>query len=62
MRKSGGKLIRLVLPLIIQALNVSTFLGLLQPLRILAATMVAFFVLLFLLDSRQDERAPSLSR
>jgi len=51
MRKTGGKVIRFVLPLIIQALNASVFLELPRAARILAATMVAMFVLLFLIDS-----------
>ena len=50
---SGGKLIRFVLPLIIQALNASVFLELPRPARILAASMVAMFVLLFLIEARE---------
>jgi hypothetical protein len=57
MRKSGGKWIRSVLPLIIQALNACVFFELPRAARILAATMVAMFVLLFLIDAHEIGQA-----
>jgi hypothetical protein len=62
MTRLGGKLIRHLLPVVVHAVNVTVYLGLRSVARILVAIMVALFLMLFLIDSRQTGQAPSRFR